>query len=95
MHVLCDFVEEGLDWVESLALGREPCYTVLGAVGEEDEQFASNYVRDTVLSKLDVPGQGVLSINTYEWYDFANIFDARVKRIYNDERMQHYYDTMV
>jgi hypothetical protein len=95
MHYLYDFTEEGLTWVDSLALGREPAYSILGVTSNEMEKDTNEFVRDHVLQRLDIRGMGVLSMNMYEWYDFSNAFDSRVKRVYNDERMQQYYDGMV
>jgi len=95
IHILYDLTEEGINWVESLALGREHAYSVLGVASLEDEAMTKDFVRDTVLKSLDTPGQGVMAINMYEWFDFANTFDARTRHVYNDERMQQYYDTMV
>ena len=95
MHFVHDMVEESLNWVDAMALGREPVYTVLGCCSSADEEFTSKYVRDSVVGQLDVPGHGILSFNMYEWFDTTTIFDSRIKMVYNDERMQSYYDSMV
>jgi hypothetical protein len=95
IHILYDLTEEGLSWLDSMALGREPAYTVMGTSSLADENFTNDYVRDSLLNKLDTPGQGIMAINMYEWFDFSNTFSAKTRSIYNDEKTQQYYDTMV
>lgn len=57
---MIDMVEESINWVESMALGREPFYSIMGACSQEEEDMIIKYIKEVLLSQLKTKGVGIL-----------------------------------
>lgn len=57
---MIDMVEESINWVESMALGREPFYSIMGACSQEEEEMIIKYIKEVLLSQLKTKGVGIL-----------------------------------